>query len=257
MANRTLKIVILCGDGRSSRIMYNGLADHVSVASVIIEDKPFSLHVINRRLKKLGILKVGGQILFLLLNNILSKKTDARIAQLMINFNLNDSNFPDEVIRKVDSVNSETTIRLLQKIKPDAVVINGTRILSKNILSSIQAPFINTHMGITPRYRGVHGGYWALAMDDADNCGVTIHLVDEGIDTGGILYQERISPNHKDDFNTYPIHQIAKAIPLMKLALTDIGENRIKVKEDVSPSRLWYHPTLFEYLKYWKDKGVK
>ncbi|MOA28997.1 phosphoribosylglycinamide formyltransferase [compost metagenome] len=112
-------------------------------------------------------------------------------------------------------------------------------------------------MGITPRYRGVHGGYWALANRDRENCGVTVHLVDKGIDTGGVMYQDVIHPDHRDNFNTYPIHQIAKAIPLLKKTLSDIRQNQVLIKPGVTPSTLWYHPTIFEYLKTRLTIGVK
>ena len=46
------------------------------------------------------------------------------------------------------------------------MVVNGTRILSRRMLESIDAVFLNMHVGITPKYRGVHGGYWALANGD-------------------------------------------------------------------------------------------
>ena len=111
-------------------------------------------------------------------------------------------------------------------------------------------------MGVTPKYRGVHGGYWALAMNDNENCGVTVHIVDQGIDTGGVLYQGLIHANESDNFNTYPIHQIAKAIPLMKTALDDVKNNCINIKDGIHPSRLWYHPTILEYIKHWIQLGV-
>ncbi len=62
--------------------------------------------------------------------------------------------------------------------------------LERATLAAIDAPFINYHAGINPKYRGQHPGYWALASDDAENAGVTIHLVDEGVDTGSVLYQD-------------------------------------------------------------------
>lgn len=248
---------MLCGDGQSSRIMYNSLVSYADVIGVIIENKPSAKQLLQRRIKKLGYIKVSGQVLFLLLNKWLAKFAQARIARLVADFNLNDKCFPDNSITKVDSVNSEETISLLKKFNPDAVIVNGTRIISEQVLSSIKAPFINTHMGITPKYRGVHGGYWALAKGDRENCGVTVHLVDRGIDTGGVLYQAVIQAEQTDNFNTYPIHQIYKAIPLMKLALNDVQQNKVNTKEGVLPSGLWYHPTLYEYLKYWLQKGVR
>ena len=103
--------------------------------------------------------------------------------------------------------------------------------LFQKVLSCIDAPFINTHLGITLKYRGVHGGYWALANGDPDNYGVTVHLIDVGIDTGGVLYQKFIKVLKNDNFNTYPIHQIAHAIPLMKDTLNDIKENQLNTEK--------------------------
>ena len=103
---------------------------------------------------------------------------------LLADYGLNEKEIPKQIIRRVRSVNNNDTINLLRDINPNAVVVNGTRIISKKVLSCIDAPFINTHLGITLKYRGVHGGYWALANGDPDNYGVTVHLIDVGIDTG-------------------------------------------------------------------------
>jgi len=257
MENSKFRVVMLCGNSQSSRIMYNGLASDVNIECVILENKPAGKSIIQRRLTKLGVIKTIGQLLFLLINKLIVKTSQSRIKQLMSDYGLNDNCIPIEIIKQVDSVNSEITINILKEINPDAIVVNGTRIISINILSSIDVPFINTHMGITPKYRGVHGGYWALASGDTENCGVTVHLVDQGIDTGGVLYQDIIHADDSDNFNTYPIHQIAKAIPLMKAALNDVREKRINVKEGVLPSKLWTHPTLLEYVNNLIQKRVR
>ena len=172
-------------------------------------------------------------------------------------YKLSDTYYSKDILYNVENINGEIVSTLLKKIKPNAVVINGTRIISRNILSSINVHFLNTHMGITPKYRGVNGGYWALANQDHKNCGVTVHLVDKGIDTGGILYQDTINPSHLDNFNTYQIHQIKKATPLMKTALNDIKNNKVIVKNSTYPSILWYHPTIIEYFNNFICKGVK
>ena len=69
------------------------------------------------------------------------------------------------------------------------------------------------HAGITPAYRGVHGGYWALAEGRTDLVGTTIHLVDEGIDTGGVIEQASFSPTEADTFVTYPYLHTAAGLP--------------------------------------------
>lgn len=257
MENKKLKIVMLCGNVQSSKFMYNSLADLVNIVCVVLENKPPASHIIRIRLKRLGFFRVSGQLLFIMFNKIYQKTSNNRISHLISDYKLNGSDFPEKLVRKVDSINDEKTIKLLKSLKPDAVVVNGTRIISKNILSSTDVPFINAHMGITPRYRGVHGGYWALANNDVENCGVTIHLVDEGVDTGTVLYQDTIYPGHNDNFNTYPLHQIAKAIPLMKQALNNVYNKVLSSNNGVQPSKQWYHPTLLEYIKYYLRSGVK
>ena len=251
------RIVMLCGPGRSSRIMFHGIASHVNVECVVLENKVPAGRMIRRRIRKLGIATTVGQLLFMAFNKIMSKRSKSRIRQLIERYQLDDGPITERLVRKVDSVNSDEVVRLLKETRPDAVVVNGTRIISKNVLGSIDAPFINTHMGITPRYRGVHGGYWALANDDAENCGVTVHLVDPGIDTGGVLYQDTIRVEAPDNFNTYPLHQIAKAIPLINAALDDVAHQRLEVSPGVEPSGLWSHPTLCQYVKHRIRSGVK
>jgi folate-dependent phosphoribosylglycinamide formyltransferase PurN len=257
MQNKKLKIVILAGKGFSTNVMYHALKDDFYITAVILEEKPSSIQLLKKRIKKLGFLKVSGQVLFILFNKILIVTSSSRKKELINQLRLNDSNIRDCDIQKVKSVNNNETIELLRQLNPDAVVVNGTRIISKKVLQSFDSTFINTHMGITPKYRGIHCGYWALAMDDKNNCGVTIHLVDKGIDTGAVLYQAAIFPTKHDSFNTYPVHQIAQAIPLMKTALKDIMENQVHIKKGVEPSGLWYHPTLWGYLRRWIFNGVK
>jgi methionyl-tRNA formyltransferase len=107
------------------------------------------------------------------------------------------------------------------------------------------------HAGITPRYRGVHGGYWALAEHHPDWVGTTVHLVDPGIDTGSILGQVTFQVSRQDTIATYPDLQLAHGLPLLA-AQTD----RVMAGLDLEPlptsvatgTGLYYHPTLWGYL---------
>jgi methionyl-tRNA formyltransferase len=110
------------------------------------------------------------------------------------------------------------------------------------------------HAGITPRYRGVHGGYWALAEQRMDLCGVTIHLVDSGIDTGSILAQATIRPTGDDDFATYPLLQLAAGLPLLLDSVERLGRgDRRTIAPPTTESALRYHPRASEYLwSRWK-----
>lgn len=251
------RVVMLCADRLSSAVMYNSLAGVVSIERVIMEAKPPATHVISKKIRRLGMMRTAGQLLFLVANTFAAKLSANRIDQLLKRYALNRDAIPANVVSKVDNINSSRTIALLKQTCPDVVVINGTRIISREVLRCVDVSFLNTHMGITPKYRGVHGGYWALVSGDPENCGVTVHLVDPGIDTGGVLYQQVIRPERRDNFNTYPVHQLAAAIPLMQNAIHDIVSRRAEVKPGVLPSTLWFHPTLLEYVRNRLVKGVR
>lgn len=247
---------MLVGDTDTSRMMYHALKDEFNIVKVIEEKPESTLKFIKRRIQRLGLATVIGQIAFILLNKQIRKKSLPRIKEIEEQADLKDDLYEENVLQQVDSVNSSETIELLKQINPDVVVVNGTRIIANKVLKAIPAPFINTHVGITPKYRGVHGAYWALVERDLDACGVTVHLVDKGIDTGSILYQETIEISDRDNFNTYPYLQYARAIPLMKTAIRDALSHNLQPKSNNLPSKLWYHPTIFEYLKYRTLSGV-
>ena len=247
---KKMNIVILAGESDSTIFMYNALKNDFVIKKVIIERPVTKKDLIKRRVKNLGVLKVLGQLIFMAYNMFLNKSTINRVNQIKLSEGLCSDEINEDVIARVTSVNSRESLELLKSCEADVIVVNGTRIIKSDMLAAIDTPFINTHAGITPKYRGVHGGYWALASNDRDNCGVTVHLVDKGIDTGGILYQGRITVTDDDNFNSYPYLQIAAAIPLMKEAINDVSNNLIKVRQVNLPSKLWSHPTIFQYLFY-------
>lgn len=245
------RIIMLTNNGWSTFAIYNHLSQFYDIEKVIIENKENKWFFYKRRAQKIGWPKVLGQLAFLSLVvptiSILSKSRIKEIVQL---FNLNISPIPESKIIHVPSINSSESLAAIKENKPNIAIVNGTRILSKKVLTEIHATFINTHMGITPKYRGVHGGYWALVSNDIENAGTTVHLVDKGIDTGGIIYQSYFKNyiNSRDSFITYPYLQIGTTLGFIKKAIEDIENNKISIQTAQSnESKLWYQPTFFDY----------
>lgn len=242
------KIVFLASDCNSSRWVFNALKEDFDFSRIIIERPVSKKLLFRRRIKKLGLFKVVGQALFSLLAvPVLRYFSKKRIDELVSINKLNNADFT-EGYYKVNSVNDERCMELLKQINPDIVVVNGTRIISKTVLKNIPARFINMHVGITPRYRGSHGGYWAIYNNDVANFGTTIHLVDAGVDTGLILKQAHTSPAIRDNFTTYPVLQTAIGINALKevLAQDDLSGN--KIEKSTEKGILYYQPTLWQYL---------
>lgn len=253
------KIVILAGPGESTDILFHYLDREFGVFRIIVEEPVSQRQLLRRRAEKLGWRTVAGQILFkLLVAAPLGRRSRARQAAIRQQHALRAENLPADRLSRVPSANSPECIALLQAWQPDVVVVNGTRIIAKRVLTSVPCPFLNTHAGITPLYRGVHGGYWALANNDAAHCGVSVHLVDAGIDTGGILYQALIEPTATDNFTTYPLLQLAAGLPLLAQAVRDALGGTLRLQPaPAGPSRLWSHPTLGQYLANRRRTGTR
>lgn len=255
-----MKVVILCSKGDSSAIVYNELKEQFDIAKVIVENDVPKKVFIKNRIKKLGLFKVIGQIFFtVLIVPVLKKKSATRKQEILKEYGIDTTpNYlnASNTIR-VESVNSPECIKELREANPDVVVVNGTRIIKKDVLDCVKCPFINMHTGITPKYRGVHGAYWALRNHDKENAGVTIHLVDEGIDTGTIIYQDTIKMTEKDNFTTYPLLQTGVGVKYEVRALNDIKNNNLKLTSNDLPSGLYSHPTFFGYIYHRIKFGVK
>lgn len=242
-------ILLLGGPGPSTRIAYNRLATRFGPLPAIVESPVSRAALIRNRIRKLGVRSTLSQLVFMTaIRPLLSHGARERLREIAIENGLDDTPIPEARLQQVPSVNSPEAMAALRAISPKIVVVNGTRIIARKVLESVPAIFINTHAGITPKYRGAHGAYWALANRDPERCGVTVHVVDPGIDTGAIVAQAIVTPTARDSFVTYPYLQLAAALPLLVDAVGKALDGKLATHEAEGESAVWYHPGAFQYL---------
>ncbi|MFD8549985.1 phosphoribosylglycinamide formyltransferase [Streptomyces sp. NPDC059649] len=83
--------------------------------------------------------------------------------------------------------------------EPDLVVSAGfMKILGKEFLARFGGRTVNTHPALLPSFPGAHGVRDALAYG-AKVTGCTVHLVDDGVDTGPIIAQSVVEIRDEDD----------------------------------------------------------
>ena len=248
------KIILLASDCESSRWVYNALEETVVIEAVILEQPISKKELAKNRIKKIGLFPVIGQVLFSTLAvPLLKRRSKIRKAYLINKYRLSNSDFKSEKTQRVSSVNDDECLRAIQLLNPDIIVVNGTRIISKKVLQSTHAVFVNMHVGITPQYRGSHGGYWALYNNDVENFGTTIHLIDAGVDTGAVIKQVFIKPDKPDNFTTYPVLQAAVGIDALKEVLTNMIAGNYQTKKHAQKGKMYFQPTLWQYL----NSGVR
>ena len=243
------RVVLLGRAGPSTNILYHALSDEFRMDPPILEETPSAVVMLRGRLRRLGWATVVGQILFLVVvRPFLELAGRRRVQDILMAAGLSSAPIDAPIIH-VRSANDPVVLAAIQESGPIAALVSGTRIISSTVLTKSGVPFINVHAGITPRYRGVHGGYWALVNGEPGACGVTVHFLDPGVDTGPVLAQAAIVPSAQDSFATYPYLQLAAAIPLVRAALRQLAnaESLPIGPVPVGPTRLWSHPTLWGY----------
>lgn len=99
-------------------------------------------------------------------------------------------------IDDIRNVNAEDSIRRIMSYRPDILVsIGGNQIFKKNLIHAAPQGMLNLHTSLLPRYRGLMPTFWVLKNGEEET-GVSVFVVDEGIDSGDILVQRRI-PIHR------------------------------------------------------------
>jgi phosphoribosylglycinamide formyltransferase-1 len=123
---------------------------------------------------------------------------------------------------------------LLEQIlqwQPDLVILSGfMRLVPPSIVAAFSPYLINTHPAYLPEFPGAHGVRDALAAG-ATQTGASLIVVDNGVDAGPIISQERV-PVHPGDTEA-ALHERIKPVERRLLidAVLDIANGHIDLKE--------------------------
>lgn len=106
-----------------------------------------------------------------------------------------------------ENVNHPYFLEEIRKFEPDYIFsIYYDQIFREELISIPRYGAINAHPSLLPKYKGVAPLIWAI-INNEEETGVTFHYIDNNIDTGLILLQEKIQINHND--TGYSLHKKA------------------------------------------------
>ena len=165
---KSTKVVLFTTNGIAGNMVCAFLQENYTLSGMVLQSPipGAAKRMVKRRVKNLGLFKVFSQLLFQKgLVPFLKMESKSRLKELTVDINKDIiDNHKNHL--KPRSINDDSVVRYTNELKPDLIMVCGTGIIKKNIIESLNAPLINIHVGITPKYRGVHGGYWALANDE-------------------------------------------------------------------------------------------
>lgn len=145
------------------------------------------------------------------------------------------------------SLDHPQTVDLIRQMQPDVICVSCfTQRIPTKILNIPLHGGLNLHPSLLPKYRGPDPLFWTFRAGDLET-GVTIHYMDEGLDTGDIAMQV---PVPLPDGTTGPeAEQIlaAQGGELLAVALVRLAEGRLPRKPQVSGGSYQPAPTPADY----------
>jgi phosphoribosylglycinamide formyltransferase-1 len=125
----------------------------------------------------------------------------------------------------------DALVESLEKYKPDLIVLAGfMRILTPNFTKPYRGKLINIHPSLLPKYPGLNTHQKVIDNNDPEH-GVTVHFVDENLDSGPICAQSSMKVKSKD------IEELEKSIhklehELYPKVIQDFAKGNLKLRKE-------------------------
>ena len=152
------------------------------------------------------------------------------------------------------SINNDNNLKLIKSFNPDLLVsILGNQIFKKKLINLAPKGCINLHTSLLPKYRGLMPTFWVLKNNEKFT-GVSVFIVDEGIDSGPIIIQKKIKIENYSQKN---LIEISKKIGMEALAeaINLIYHDNVKLLPNDHRRKTYYSfPSKKDVLEFKKNK---
>lgn len=127
-------------------------------------------------------------------------------------------------------------LEAVRALSPDlGVVVAYGKLLPKALLAIPAYGFLNVHFSLLPAYRGAAPIQWALINGETET-GVTLFWLDEGMDTGPILLQKKITVHPEEDAESLRRKLVALGVEALEEAVLALSQGRRTAAPQTGPS---------------------
>ena len=124
------------------------------------------------------------------------------------------------------------------------IVVAGSRIIKPPVVARFPGRLVNFHSGLLPHYRGPYSEFWAMYQHMPDLIGCSVHLIDEGIDTGPLLAtrvaqlpDDRLTPQQAHHLN------VLQAVPTVAQTIAAYLRGELRPMPQPPGGQTYTHPS--------------
>lgn len=197
-SRRPHRVVALCSEGPLERhtcaTLLRAGVNLVGIAWCARRGPRARARFLRRWAARHGVLRTAGQIVGRLYDRARNGRRDRRLLARLVNEPADRATLQDADLPSVetDSYSRPDTLAALERLDPDIFVVHTKFIVGARARALARVAVIGGHPGVTPWYRGAYSPFWALLHGRPDMVGLSVFLVDDGIDTGPLLFQEPV-----------------------------------------------------------------
>lgn len=240
---RPLKLAILTGIDSpwiAETIASLARLSEVQIVGVLVDTKPAPfrarLRHLRRNVRRQGLsyvwYRVGAALVDRLETLAARVVHEPDVAALLSRafpgrpFRLDDLEEPHRILLPcTGNLNGAPAREMLRRLGPDFGVVLGTRILRRSTFTIPRMGCLNLHLGKVPEYRGLPPGFWEL-YDGQATAGVTVHFVDDGLDTGDIVGEDEVHIGPNDDPDSLRRKLEERGADLLVRCIADLAAGR-------------------------------
>ena len=207
-------------------------------------------YFVNRVAKRLNVVAVVSEEKSFIPLQYANGKSDEDIInnQFYLRDEQEKKDFDGEFDKNIDTlsvdkkaINSNNVLKFLQSKNIDYIFVYGTGIIGKDIIKAYPKRIINIHLGLSPYYRGAGTNFWPIVNNEPEFCGVTIHFLDEGIDSGDIINRGRAKVSQNDNIHSFGNKIIKVGVNLIIDSINKINlPDFTPIKQDLNSGKVYY-----------------
>ena len=203
-----------------------------------------------REWRRVGLWRLLDVLAFRLFHHVFQRAGDRRwevreLDRLRARFG-ESSRAREMIVASANSAESEAFIRAQ---RPDLVIARCKTLLNERVFTIPRRGTFVMHPGICPDYRNAHGCFWARALGDIENVGMTLLRIDRGIDTGPIYGHFRVDVDAAESHVITQHRAVLEHLDAIRDTLLRIEDGTARAIDTTGrASAVWGQPWLSAYV---------